>query len=208
KEIAATITMDCSVNAFASVSANIIARTDDQGADRPFLVIAAHYDSVETPGANDNASGVALLLELARKIRREYFPFALEFVFFGSEEPGLLGSRYYISQMKESDNCIGMINLDSLGEGVRILVHTDEASMYSGLVRNLVASLGASGYDWGFRDHSWSDHVRFLDKGIPAAGICAGPYTTLHTDADTPDCVDPAMVARTGMIVLDLLHRL
>jgi Zn-dependent M28 family amino/carboxypeptidase len=97
------------------VSANVVATTRDGKADRE-VILSAHVDSAGTPGAQDNASGVAVLLELARTLPKLDLPFRLRFVFFGAEELGLLGSRAYVRLHREDlRNCLFLFNLDSIG---------------------------------------------------------------------------------------------
>ena len=97
------------------VSANLVATARDGKRDRE-VILSAHVDSAGTPGAQDNASGVAVLLELARTLPKLDLPFRLRFVFFGAEELGLLGSRAYVRQHREDlRNCLFMFNMDSIG---------------------------------------------------------------------------------------------
>ena len=76
---------------------NIIASSGD-------IVLGCHYDSIG-PGADDNASGVAVVLDVAKKVK------GITFVFFDAEERGLLGSKYYV----KTATCKSMINLDMIG---------------------------------------------------------------------------------------------
>ncbi len=73
-------------------SANLVAATLNPSTSRE-IILSAHIDSAGTQGAQDNASGVAVLLELARILPKLALPFRLRFVFFGAEELGLFGSR-------------------------------------------------------------------------------------------------------------------
>ncbi len=96
-------------------SANLVATTRNRNADRE-IVLSAHIDSAGTPGAQDNASGVAVLLELARTLPKLDLPFRLRFVFFGAEEIGLLGSKAYLDRHREDlQRCELMFNMDSVG---------------------------------------------------------------------------------------------
>jgi hypothetical protein len=96
-------------------SANLVAATQNRSADRE-IILSAHIDSAGTPGAQDNASGVAVLLELARTLPKLHLPFRLRFVFFGAEEVGLLGSQAYVDRHREDlRRCELMFNMDSVG---------------------------------------------------------------------------------------------
>lgn len=96
-------------------SANLVATTQNRNADRK-IILSAHIDSAGTPGAQDNASGVALLLELAQTLPKLNLPFRLRFVFFGAEEVGLLGSKAYLDRHREDlQRCELVFNMDSIG---------------------------------------------------------------------------------------------
>ncbi|MCL2827160.1 MAG: M28 family metallopeptidase [Oscillospiraceae bacterium] len=83
------------------------------------MVVGAHYDSVFYPGASDNASGVALLLESAWRMRDIDHYYTIVYIFFGAEEAGLYGAYYYAHALtqEEHDNILFMINADVLLEG-------------------------------------------------------------------------------------------
>lgn len=87
------------------------------------IIIGAHYDSVNeggSKGADDNASGVGLLLELSQRLKdQKDLPYSLEFIAFGAEEIGLEGSNYYFQALtdRQQANILGMINMDSLIAG-------------------------------------------------------------------------------------------
>jgi Zn-dependent M28 family amino/carboxypeptidase len=107
-------------------SANIIAVKT--GLSPREIVVGAHYDSGdEGAGADDNASGVAVMLEVAEKVKDVQTPYTIRFIAFGAEENDLDGSRYYVDQMDTSEiqNTVGMINLDSLIAGDIAYVYGD-----------------------------------------------------------------------------------
>lgn len=83
------------------------------------IVVGAHYDTVLYPGASDNASGTALLLESAQRMLDVDNYYTIVYIFFGAEEVGLLGARYYVDNLPQQDldNIIFMINADVLFEG-------------------------------------------------------------------------------------------
>jgi hypothetical protein len=119
-------------------SANLIAATKNRKAGRE-IILSAHIDSAGTPGAQDNASGVAVLLELARTLPKLHLPLRLRFVFFGAEEVGLLGSQAYVDRHREDlRQCELVFNMDSVG-GKDIFIDMRDG------VRN-VAGLGGDGH--------------------------------------------------------------
>ncbi len=105
------------------VMRNFIARVPGASPDAPVLVIGAHYDTAPgTPGADDNASGTAVLLELARRFRgRAGGKAELRFVAYGSEEPPffgteLMGSAFHAESLKKENRAVlGMVSLEMLG---------------------------------------------------------------------------------------------
>lgn len=83
------------------------------------LIISAHYDSAEdSVGANDNGSGVAAVLELARILKDTEIPYNIKFILFSGEEKYMLGSRWYVGKLTEDERkqIIGVINIDTIAE--------------------------------------------------------------------------------------------
>src|SRR5262249_53555868 len=97
---------------------NIIATRP--GTSAGTLVLGGHYDSVVVgPGANDNGSGAAVILELARLLAQKELQLTLIIIGFDAEEFGLIGSRYYVDRLSatERGHIRAMVNLDMLGGG-------------------------------------------------------------------------------------------
>lgn len=104
------------------VVSNLEVSIEGHSPSKEIIVVGAHYDSAEnTPAANDNGSGVAALLELARALKHEKLKRTVRFVFFVNEEPPYfhtedMGSlRYAKSCRKNRDNIIGMLSLETIG---------------------------------------------------------------------------------------------
>jgi len=101
------------------VSANVVGTlgSDNPGAHE--VVVSAHYDSHrQSPGADDNASGVGVLIELARYFAARGIPsgLRLRFVAFGAEELGVIGSRCYLDAHRDVlARCVLLVNLDQVG---------------------------------------------------------------------------------------------
>jgi alkaline phosphatase isozyme conversion protein len=116
-------------------SANVVAEKSGQSAR--IIIVGAHYDSVEVgKGADDNASGVAVMLAVAEMVKDLQTPYSIRFVAFGAEEAGLYGSNYFVQRMSaaEIQNTVTMINLDSLIAGNTPNVYGD--SNPQGTLRN------------------------------------------------------------------------
>jgi hypothetical protein len=99
---------------------NIIVRLG-KGTKR--IVVGAHFDATEnSPGANDNGSGVAVLLALLQHVRNLEWNYAFDFCFFDHKESKLMGSMYYVSQFIIPSKHLAMINLDIEGTGEEVYV--------------------------------------------------------------------------------------
>ncbi|WP_223702126.1 M20/M25/M40 family metallo-hydrolase [Sutcliffiella deserti] len=161
-------------------SANVVAFKP--GKSQKVLVVGAHYDSVAVgKGSDDNASGVAVMLEAAEVLKKIPTPYSIVFVAFGAEEVGLQGSNYFVSQMSQEDiqNTIGMINLDSLAAGDYMYVHGSLGE--EGFLREQALAIAEKkkldlrineglnpDYPAGTTG-DWSDHAPFHNAGIPYA---------------------------------------
>ena len=108
-------------------SANVMAVKN--GVSTKEIIVGAHYDSTAAgPGADDNASGVSVMLEVAKLVKAATTPYTIRFVAFGAEESGLSGSTAYLNQMSQNDlqNVVVMIDLDSLVAGDIAYVYGNE----------------------------------------------------------------------------------
>ena len=109
-------------------SANIVAVKT--GISSQEIIVGAHYDSTDAgPGADDNASGVAVMLEVAKLIQGAKTPYTIRFIAFGAEESGLLGSFAYLNKMSQEEfqNVLVMVDLDSLVAGDVAYAYSDES---------------------------------------------------------------------------------
>lgn len=146
---------------------NIIAVRE--GKSEAAIILSAHYDTTyKSFGAYDNASGVAALLEMAQVFSQIDPDVTIYFVFFSQEELGLIGSRYFVSQLNERQlsNIIGNINIDCIGEA------------QSGDVVLYTCSGGKNDMTELFTPNElviekmiYSDHSSFWTKKIPAVWI-------------------------------------
>lgn len=156
---------------------------------RLFFVLGAYYDGVDTPAANDNASGTATMLEVARVLSKKRLDHNIRFIAFGAEEAGLVGSRKYVASLsaEEISNISAMINMDMVGVGDTLYIMTaaDGAeSFVADEATRLAEEMGlAHGRSWSTR----SDHVPFAEAGIPVAFLHYAPDPNCHTDEDTID---------------------
>ena len=186
--VLATI-MSSSVQEETLISTNLVA---DVGVSSRRLVVMAHYDCVpDSPGANDNASGVAILLRLAQHFAdKPGGPIGLRFIFCGAEEPFLVGSRAYVAELATRGDLAQLaacLNLDMLGVGHEFSLRRVEGSLWA----QAATAVG----EWsphGLAFHQTesmasSDHWSFHEAGIPSAQLTRGPDPEWHTPGDVPD---------------------
>lgn len=184
----APVTLTAEVGTRMVASQNVVGRGQG-GTCRGY--IGAHYDSVPYgPGANDNASGTALLLELARTHHVE----GLCFIAFGAEEIGLLGSRAFVDQHDVSDAAF-MLNFDMVArigersaDGPRFVLGSPSLADRASAVADAVGyGIPPGEFPMG----AASDHVSFERAGVPAITVYSGGADFIHTPQDTLDTVYP-----------------
>lgn len=92
-----------------------------EGKQAGTIVVGAHYDSIESHGADDNASGTALLMETAARLVTADLPYTVKFIFFGAEENGIFGSTHFVQSLslEELRDIRLMVNLDCVMAGDR-----------------------------------------------------------------------------------------
>lgn len=159
-------------------SVNVIGtkKAKNKKSDNKEVILSAHMDSVVgAPGANDNASGTGLMLELARVFKSYNTDKDLKFIAFGSEERGLLGSRYYVNQLTESerDNIEAVFNADMVATNYEAATHL-YAMTVDGNENTVTEAATAAGARLGNSailpgKFGSSDHVPFHNAGIPSA---------------------------------------
>lgn len=177
-------------------SANIVAVK--HGASSQEIIVGAHYDSVNTGrGADDNATGVAVILEVAERLRKQDTAYTIRFILFGAEELGLQGSEYYVSQMTDDQiqNTIAMINLDSVTAGDMAYIYGDEGE--KGAIRDwalgyakehnleLQTQPGENPEYPAGTTGDWSDHAPFKNTGIQYAYFESTNWTLGDKDGYT-----------------------
>jgi glutaminyl-peptide cyclotransferase len=192
---------------------NIIASRSDQA---PQIILGAHYDNrlladqdpgpgrnAPVLGANDGASGVAVLLELARKLPLGSVPTWL--VFFDAEDnSGLddrdwsMGSRAFVADLKFRPQAAVIV--DMVGDtDLNLFI---ERNSSADLVTEIWGQAAKLGYEQQFIQTAkyslLDDHTPFLEAGIPAVDIIDFDYPFWHTAADTPDKVSPKSLKIVG----------
>jgi aminopeptidase YwaD len=192
----------------AGRSWNVIARKPGETDRR--VVLCAHYDTkFDTPGAFDNASGVAVLLALAKELSSQKLPFNLEWVAFGNEEYLPLGDDFYARKYEqEFKNIIAALNFDGVGQILAASSITLIAGSQS--FQQLLSELTQvyPGVVWV---DPWpeSNHSTFSWRGVPSIAVSsAGAVRVDHLRADTLDWISPhgldEVIALAGKILQSL----
>lgn len=195
--------------------ANVVARVDGVKYPDQHVVVGAHFDSMTygsaAPGADDNASGTAAVLECARVLSAYAFDRTLIFVAFNAEELGLFGSIHYATSARaRGDDIRAMINLDMVAyEPDAVFDATAEANGPSYGLAELMAKKAARytsvavvpGAGGGGR----SDHVPFWGQGYKAVFQTEGwndcsPY--IHTDGDTVETFNPPFFVEMAKVLV------
>jgi len=193
------------------------------------IVIGAHYDHVGLGGhlsmspertgeihngADDNASGTASIIEMARSAmdERSRFPRTLIFIAFAGEERGLLGSAYYASHATfPIENTIAMLNLDMVGRargGVDISGLDVSPSMETDLKEAAAAAGGGLQIKREGPGAGRSDDANFLDRRIPAINFFTGFHADYHRPTDDWEKIDAPGTKRVATLALELAARL
>lgn len=194
---------------------NVVAALPGTNPNGGVYVFMAHYDSRNldvadgvslAPGADDNASGVAALLEMARLMSSRQWSQTLVFVAFAAEEQGTHGSSHFVTQQMLQGLRLDVgINNDIVGgrpgipQTIRVFATGDPLSETAQLARYMSyvggMYLPAFGVDIQYtldREGRWSDHREFVRAGIPAVRLTESveDQTLQHTSADTPERLD------------------
>ncbi|MBS4178725.1 M28 family peptidase [Lederbergia citrea] len=175
-------------------------------ATNQIVIVGAHHDSVPgAPGANDDASGVGVSLELARVMSNMPTDTELRFVTFGAEELGLLGSYAYVDSLSqdERDRVVGMFQMDMVGsrDAGELVMFTVDGQ--KNIVTDLSAAAGVrTGTPLTYGQEGRSDHVPFHYAGIPAALFIHDPVEPwYHTPEDSIDKISKEKLHETAEIV-------
>jgi len=203
---------------------NVVAEIRGQTDPEEIVIICAHYDSdsgepeVHAPGADDNASGVAAVMEAARLLAGHPLDFTVRFIAFSAEEWGLYGSRHYSERARaNSERIIGVLNLDmiayaeSLPEDLDVVVNDVSRWMAERTEQIAVTYTGLEVKKIVDASFIYSDHSPFWDRGYSAfCGIenaeVTNPY--YHTPGDTIDTLNFSFFEAAAKTVLAALSDL
>jgi len=191
----------------------------------PIIILGAHYDTrpyadydpvdKNQPilGANDGASGVAVLLELARSLDEGKIQKEIWLVFFDAEDRGKLdgwpfsvGAEFFARELEETPEYVVVIDMIGDTDQNIFFEHNSDPALQK-QIWTVAARLGYQEYfipkyKWRLVD----DHLPFAKRGITAVDIIDFDYPHWHTTQDTPDKVSPESLQRVGRVLEELLE--
>ena len=209
----------------------------DKRLKHEYIVVGSHYDHLGMggegsgsrrpdtlgvhPGADDNASGDAVVLELARHFKKARPARSIIFAFFGAEEQGLVGSKQFLDWMKHDDSrrinlpqdikgIVAMVNLDMVGrmrDKAMSVSGTGTSSSFKAMVEDVAEQNGLhvtcipDGY-------GPSDHASFVAVDIPVLFLTTGGHMEYHTPADVPSTLNYDGMQQTLEFSQELITRL
>lgn len=216
---------------------NIVVSAGPEGGQR--LWLGAHYDTrpisdhdpdpakraLPLVGANDGASGVAVLLHLMEILGANPPPAGVDLLFFDGEDSGLagdstgfcLGSRHLASTCRQFGNPLslgsprGVIVLDMVGKkNLQIPMEAYSAvnaPAWTEAVFARAERLGLAAFVPEQGPAVYDDHVPFLEQGIPAVDLIDFDFPQWHTSGDTPEVCSEASLGEVGRLMVDLIYR-
>jgi hypothetical protein len=190
--------------------------------DNGALILSAHYDHLGVRdgatyfGADDNASGTAVLVALARHCQRSPWQHDAIFVAFDAEEMGLQGARAFVKALPiPKDRTIALnVNFDMVARGDKNELYIAGTSQRPGLkpILEPVASRSKIkilfGHDSGGGQNDWttqSDHGAFHEAGIPFLYFGVEDHPDYHRPTDTADKINPAFFHQAALTILDAI---
>ena len=202
-----------------------------------YIVVGSHYDHLGMggqgsgsrrpdtlavhPGADDNASGDAVVLELAKYFKKAGSPRSIIFMFFGAEEQGIIGSKKFLEWMKEDDDqrknlpgdlksIVAMVNLDMVGrmrDNALSVSGTGTSSEFQAIVEQVAkqTQLHVTCVPDGYGP---SDHASFVAADIPVLFLTTGGHMEYHTPGDVPSTLNYDGMQQTLEFSRELVTRL
>lgn len=203
---------------------NLVARCEGRRADAPSLVVSAHYDHLGIRdgqtyhGADDNASGVAMLLHVAERCVRSPFEHPLLLAFFDAEEAGLQGARAFVQAPPVPAARLALnVNFDMVSRSATREIFVAGPGRWPRLRPVLEPAVAAApvtvrfGHDTGGGQDDWttqSDHGAFHAAGIPFVYFGVEDHPDYHQPTDTAEKIAPDFLGGVATVVLRALEAL
>ncbi len=194
----------------------------------PVVILGAHYDtrrradqdpsperrSEPVLGANDGASGTAVLLELARALDKQRLEYEVWLTFFDAEDNGrldgwefIVGSTFFADNLSEAPEMVVVVDMVGDADQQIYKEHSSTPELQD-RIWDIAAGLGYG--DYFVPEYKWTvldDHTPFLRRGIPAADLIDFDYPYWHTTQDAADKVSAAALERVGRVLQALLEK-
>jgi aminopeptidase YwaD len=218
-------TLEADVEPVRIATANVGGVLEGNGSTDEVVVVGAHMDHLGMGshtslalgeraihnGADDNASGVAVMLELCRAmsdVPKENRPYDLFCVAFGAEEMGLLGSKYLVDNMDKvaRERIAAMVNFDMVGrlrEETVTVAGVGTSSVWKGLVEAHKGALKVTATEDGYGP---SDHGSFYEVGIPVLHFWTGSHEDYHKPTDDTDKINFDGAVAVGTMALSIVR--
>ncbi|MCS6835956.1 MAG: M20/M25/M40 family metallo-hydrolase [Anaerolineae bacterium] len=223
---------DLNYGGMATKQYNVVAVVQGYEPGAGTVVVGAHYDSIGTPmesgtayapGAHDNGSGIAAVLELARILSQRQHRASIMLVLFSAEEVGRRGSIAFVDYLiKQNIDVIGMVNIDGVGNendrrgnviANELRVFSDgpndtSSSRHMARVAEFISfthglEMKLTVQDAIDRENRYGDHFSFSEKGIPAIRFIAANEEKANADpTDTIEFVEPRYLQRATQSIL------
>ena len=203
---------------------NLVARCEGRRAGRPAIVVSAHYDHLGVRsgqtyhGADDNASGVALLLHVAARCTAKPYEHPLLLAFFDAEEMGLQGAHAFVRTPPVAADRLALdVNFDMVSRSAAGEIFVAGPGRWPRLKPVLEAAMAEApitvrfGHDTGGGQNDWttqSDHGAFHAAGIPFVYFGVEDHADYHQPTDTADKIRPDFLAGVATVVMRALDAL
>lgn len=203
---------------------NLVARCEGRRADAPYLVVSAHYDHLGIRngqtyhGADDNASGVAMLLHVAARCAAAPFAHPLLLAFFDAEEAGLQGAQAFVKAPPVPAARLALnVNFDMVSRSATREIFVAGPGRWPALRPLLEPAVAKApvtvrfGHDTGGGQNDWttqSDHGAFHAAGIPFIYFGVEDHPDYHQPTDTADKIAPDFLGGVATVVLRVLDAL
>ena len=196
---------------------NVVATLQGLGDTDGIIIVCAHYDSVKvSPGADDDGSGVAIVLMLAEIMSNYSFNSTIKFILFSGEEQGKLGSTFFAKDAKENgDNIVGVLALDKVGyavtaeEGRKVVHHSNVESDW---MVDISTDMAKKYYDYielevlRWSQDPGSDHLAFVNEGYHGTDFvryAVNPF--YHTSEDKVEHMNMTYLTKVCNLTLATL---
>jgi len=223
-DLSCTISAELKIEPVMITTQNVVGvlHGNDATLKNQYIVVGAHYDHLGFGGcgsgsmmpdtfavhngADDNASGVAGVIELAEYLSTQNIGRSIIFITFGAEERGLIGSEYFVDNLPvDKDSIIGMINFDMLGRynGKLSILGTGTAIEFDDLISQVEIDTNIIKIKTTSKAYSGSDHASFIKNSIPALFFYASTGKDYHTPFDDLEFLDTEKEADVLKFIAD-----